>query len=438
MIRHILLTIAAVALTTGCATTHHQGANNGDYNDETPVVENLDRELPRVSETKTTEQDRGVAQVGVPRWIADSKSATINPQGGTVNVVLSPRQVMTEEVKYRYTCEIPGWGQTTCQDWDCGSGGKSDLWNAYYNGPRESKVAALDAALKGVSGSARRLHESGIFSRSKPRSWPEFRERMNEALRKNVITANEYNEVFGTHGLANRANLGYAGETCVEKTYRCEVWGLFTVVDGCVGTKTKERVLNVFNKPVRATFRNPQLQSFETETVTISAGPDFDSIQVSGGDKTQYRLVSKQPVGDGADMVFEGVSRIQIPLPAQSLKGATFNDTAGGPLKLFVNVDHRAVGTGDDKLILTVNVSHCESAPWYAKFGDCKGSDKNKVALPTISRHLIKGGQSFVDLENIPAGRKVFVGYTIHRQNSRWYTNAPVGVRAQKLKDLKK
>ena len=427
--------ISAVFALQACATVDAPTAQ-AIFGEPTPFVKNIDQSPAFVGEKAGVV--RQPSQVGSTAWIEDSRTFTVQPSGGNTNFVLSPRQTLTTAALERYTCELPGWGETTCEDYVCSGGvGKSDLWNEYYSTPGPKKIAALDAALQGIGPvGASKLQAAGLFQK-KPVSWQEFRQRMNDALRRKVITERMYKDVFNTYGAENRFNLGYTGDRCSSQTYRCEVYGLFPVIDGCTKTVNAEQTINVFNKPITVTVRNPQLQPFETEEVTVVAGPEYESIRVLRSDKTEYR-VSKQPSGNGAAILLEGVGRYQSALPANSIRSLTFADGRGRNMQAIGNVDPRAIGLGDDKLMLTLSVTHCPTAPWYAKFGECKGRDSvAKVALaPSYTR--VTQAQQAIDLPTIPAGHRVWVTATLHRENSRYYTNTPIGGGERKLPEVKK
>lgn len=432
------LSIAMTALVLfGCSSSPMKP---GPMSPEAPFVEVKDQAPPKVGETHGFTSERTPAQASSIRWVEDSRAVTVTPGGGSSNIMLSPRQIETYQEPYRYTCDMYTWGTTTCEDWVCTGGtGKSELWNAYYSAPREQKAAALDRALLGIgSSTARRLHESGIFN-TKARSWQEFRDRMNQALRRGVITGDQYREVFGTYGQQNRINLGYAGDTCRSQYYRCETWGIFSVPDGCSGMRQMERTINVVNRQVQLNVSNPQLQSFESESVTISSGPDFDSVRVSGSDKTQYRLVSRNAMGnDGVSLSIEGVGRNQVALPGSVLQKFELNDSRGNNMNAVITVDPTYIGEGEDKLMVKLQVSHCKPGGFWS-LGDCAGNDANsKVTLPAVFQTIKQAKSSFA-LPEIPSGNAVWISYSLHRENSRWYNNSPVAVRDNmKLKEYKK
>ena len=444
MYKQIIFTLTTLTLATAlvsCATPPSTSATNttaANFDDGVTSVQRMDTAAPKVSE-ESGSVVRQPAQESSTHWIEDSKSISIQPSGGTAAVMLSPRQVLTETESYRYTCEQYGWGVTTCEDYTCSGGvGQSQLWNDYYAANGAGKANALDKALAGVSGSARRLDQAGVF-RTKARSWREFRERMNDALKRGLVTDEEYKKVFGEFGQRNRDNLGYSGSNCQAVQYSCTVYGLFSVQDGCEGTRTHERVINVFNKPVTVTILNPVLQSFENESITVSAGPNYDSIRVGRADKTDYRLVSqnRHANDEGADFVIEGVGRQQIGLPAGALQGVSFNDARGVNLSATVSVDPRTIGQGDDKLIFMIQATHCTPGGFWTSLGDCKGNDdRAKVKMAPIYTRITQA-QQVIQLPGIASGEKVWITYQIQRENSKFYNNVPVAQNSTKIKDLK-
>jgi hypothetical protein len=435
-VNKLLLSLAAI-FAAGCASGPMNPAKvshpvESIYTNNTPHA-------PKVGDTYGAfPTDRGPAQSYRTYWVEDSKAITVTPGGGSVNVVLNPSQIEAYPESYRYTCNQYTWGTGTCEDYVCeGGSGKSELWNAYYSAPGNQKAAALDRALMGIGeSSARKLHASGIFN-SKARSWQEFRERMNTALKRGVITDQQYSEVFGTYREQNRRNLGYAGENCRTQYYTCTVYGVFPVVNGCEGIREATRTISVLNKPIQVNISNPQLQSFETETVTVKSGPDFDSVEVLRGDKTDYQM-SKSPTGNGAIVNLNGVGRYQVALPDSALVGVRFNDGRGQAMNAVVSIDPKFLGEGEDKLIVTLQATHCTPGGFWSA-GDCKGSDaKSKIKLPPAYYPMNQATMSFALPSSIPAGDRVWVSYSIHRQGSKWYTSTPVASREERIKELKK
>jgi hypothetical protein len=429
--KRIVLALAVLGTVAGCATTSGQ-------QDGAPVVTNLDSGPMKIGQVMPFPDGRMPAQAATRTyWAEDSKSINITPSGGTANVTLNPRQIEIYQQRYNYDCDKYTWGTVPVTDYVCTGGtGKSDLWNAYYGAPKEQKAKKLDDALKGISKSARNLDETQIF-KTKPKSWQEFRQRMNTALRKGIINEEEYKNVFGTFGEDNRRNLGYAGETCTAQLTSMEVYGLFSVPNGCTGTREAQRQMGTKPVPVQLTVRNPQLQSFETEDITVKAGEDYESIQVLRSDKTEY-VMQKSSIPNGAAIVLEGKGRFQVALPSKAFQEVSFNDGAGKNMNVLVAVDPNFLGHNTDKLIFSVQVNHCVAETgWFG--GECKGKDAQVMVKEPVQYQTITQAKSSFALPTIPAGNRVWVSYSLFREGSKWYNNAPIGiVQEQKLKELKK
>ena len=395
--------------------------------------------VPKAGDVLGAEANRAPAQSnGTTLWHTDSKTISVGPAGGSVNVVLNPRQSMFFERSYQYTCDMLAWASTDCTDYVCtGGAGKSDLWNDYYAARKEGKAAALDAALKGIGQqTAIKLNASGVFEK-KPRSWQDFRERMNLALKGNFITADQYREVFATYGQENRSNLGYAGESCRPQVYRCDAYGLVSVVNGCTGKKIEEKVINTLTKNIQVNIRNPQLQRFETESINVTAGQDYNSVMVQRSDKTAYK-VEKRAEGDNIVITMDGQDRLQIPLPASVLQKISFSDTTGRPLTAVIEVDPNYIGQqGSDRMVVMLQVTHCTPGGFFTA-GDCKGTDKVAKKILAAGYFAISQASTALALPVVPSGDRVWVTYAISRENSKWYTNTPTAVNTQRLSDLKK
>lgn len=390
--------------------------------------------------TKGFPVNRTPSQVIRQYWQPDSSVVQVGTGGGSTLVALTPRlsEVYIHDVPY--TCDLPGWGTTSCLDYKCGSSGKgkSELWNAFYSAKGEDKPAALAKAIDGIGkSSAKGLIESKVFQ-SKPKSWTEFRTAMNKALKGDYITQQQYNEVFGTYGEVNRANLGYAEADCQAFTTTCEVYGMFPVVNGCSQKQQDERVVSHRNVPVQVVVSNPFLQSFETDNLTVSAGGDFDSIQVTGGQYTNYQA-SKTPTGDGAIITVNGMSRRMVDVPRGAFKKISFADQRGQNLQYTVEVDPRYLGQGEDKLMMKIEVRHCASGGLFSfQAGDCKGKDKEAMVYEPMQTIQLTQASTNMPITAIPVGHRVWVKYTLSRENSPWYNNTPFYSNEEKMWDLKK
>lgn len=388
----------------------------------------------------TTDGDREPA--GTLKWEGDSTAVRIQPGGGSYDVTVSPRQVESYQEAYNYTCDMYTWGNTTCYDYECKSGaGSSDLWNAFYKAKKNDKAKALANAITGVGVStAQKIVDAGTFG-SKPRSWKEFQDSIGDVYKAGVITADQYREILGTYADQNRANLGYASEGCVPVSYSCVKYGLFSVTNGCTGYQTKERTVSVNTLNIQVNVQDPKIQSFETDSLTVSATQDYSTVQISQGDKSQYMMLDKNVGNNGMAMSLKGVSRNMIDLPSSALQGVAFNDATGQSLSAIVTVDPKYIGQGEDKLMIELQLTYCQPPSNWGFFrGDCQGKDATaKTTLEKIYRTISQAQSTIAIPQNIPKGTRIWVSYAIHRENSPWYNNKAVAqVSNVKLSSYKK
>ena len=149
-----------------------------------------------------------------------------------------------------------------CEDDQPGEG-KGD-WKGFFEAKKDDKPHRLAEAIRGVGvETARRLIADGYFS-NKPRSWKEFKQRMNDADAEYQTGFSK--EVIVTYGKENAINLGYIVEgQCEFKTVMVEH---IVPVRTFVRNETRSYQIRIQNAP---------LLTGESEKITVT----FDGVEDS-------------------------------------------------------------------------------------------------------------------------------------------------------------
>jgi hypothetical protein len=159
--------------------------------------------------------------------------------------------------------------------------------------------------------------------------------------------------------------------------------------------------------------RNPMLQSFETDTASISVGRDPSDINVQIGPHNRYNVAIDNR-NDGAHIHATGVQRILVDLPREAVRAGSFQ-RRGGQAVFGLQVNSQYLGSGADQLVLKYNVYTCK----MNFFSICLGSYKpgQDTVVPVTQT------ETFIGV-NIPHKMKAKVVYTLARKGSRWYNDS--------------
>ncbi len=324
----------------------------------------------------------------------------------------------TETIPYQDTCYRDGFTEEngTCEGYRCSSSGsgKSEAWDAFYSAPKSRKANALADAIKGVGEStAEKLIAADYFHR-KPRSWEDFSNEINSAANRGVIGKDISYQVLVKYKAENAANLGYEGSSCSTYQYSCTVYTPGLIPYAC--TKYKDqiytRVIDSMRRTVSIDVSNPSLQSFETDTATVSVGRDLNDVSAEIGPYNRYN-VDVDNRNDTAHIQATGIQRVLVDLPRATVRSGTLQKQGGqGVFSLTVNSQY--LGEGRDQLVLKYNVHTCRMKLFSACLSAFKpGTD---VVVPIT--------QSETSI-NIPLEfrTKSKVVYTLARKGSRWYND---------------
>lgn len=360
---------------------------------------------------------------GEPRlyWAEESRDINIGPQGGAADFAMTINRIQqwTEQeafIDYRFVTRLV-WEAGTCQDWDCsqaGGGGSSPLWDAFYSAPRERKPKALADAIKGVGEpTALKLIAAGTFQR-KPRSWEAFKEAIRSAERAGHISRDITYQVTVKYADDNLVNLGYTQASCRRHTYACDVLVERFVQEQFTNYRpvTRTRIVESFPRRFQVVVRDPKLQSFEQDTIRITAGREPNNVTITADRHMRYsQQMSIQ--GDLARIELVGTDRIRRAVPNSSVVRNSYQLRGNVPT-FTVAVDPRFIPAagGNDQLVVKYRVGSCKTI-----LSICgKKTESAEMVQP------ITGSETNIVINNVK-GLKSWVKFSVARKNSPWYSD---------------
>lgn len=353
-------------------------------------------------------------------WTKAEKQFIVGQGGirGNFNAEVQQIKEWTESVPYQDTCYRDGYTEENgvCEGYHCSQSGSghSEAWDAFYNAPRSGKVDALADAIKGVGpSSAEKLVAADYFHR-KPRSWEAFSNEINSAVSNGVIGKDIAYQVLVKYKAENAANLGYDAGACTPYQYSCTVYTPSLVPYSCTKYRdqTYTRVIDSMIRNVAIDVINPDLQSFETDTATVSVGRDANDVSADVGPHNRYNITVDNSSGR-AYIHATAAQRVLVDLPREVVRSGTFKK-ADNQGVLSLNVNSQYLGEGRDQLVLKYNVYSCKMNFFSLCFGSYKpGTD---VVVPVTQAETAI---------NIPlqSRTKSKVVYTLARKGSHWYND---------------
>jgi hypothetical protein len=160
--------------------------------------------------------------------------------------------------------------------------GSSGNWYGYFNVRASEKAAALAKAIKGIGPAISDKIVDNNLLMNKPNSWREFSltirkiERQLEARGYNVKFAGQVLEVYGYD---NMINLGYgSAQICRYVESMCNQYSV----------QEFRTLSHHLSRRIVVDVKNQSLQSFETDTVTISVGTEPNDVRVSSTGSNEY------------------------------------------------------------------------------------------------------------------------------------------------------
>jgi hypothetical protein len=353
-------------------------------------------------------------------WERTSRTFSVNQGGGDFQVPMQIDKVMTwedpVEVPAPSTWE-PRPAAGYCQEYECeGDGGQSEYWNNYFSAKKDKKVKALADAIQGVGEKSAEALIAANFFQKKPRTWSAFAGEMRRAERENVISGNITYQVLEKFRADNLSRLGYEPNRCRLKDYSCTVWVDTEVLHTRIEMQTRKKVVESVQREVEVKVTNPQLQSFETESIGVEIGRSPADFSYRVGGTTRYN-VTNVATEERLSLQFQGVERIPQDLPNDAMLRSSFVEITGGG-RFTVNVEPKYVPTqAPDTLIFSYYVQTCKKNWTGICFGDWQNGPRQEVAF--------KGSSITTDIK-VEKKQKARIMYTILRKNSRWYNDKPL------------
>ncbi len=362
----------------------------------------------------------------VPRvfWVPQTKTISVDSQGGSFPFEVTVSRVQEwEETEYfqdrRYVSR-PVMERGTCEGWDCSSTagtGKSALWDSFYGARKEQKTQRLADAIKGVGeATAEKLIAANVFS-SKPRSWDAFASAIRQAERSGVIGSDITYQVLVKYRAENLVNLGYSAGSCKVVTYSCDVWVDRYVWEEFTNSRqvTRRNIIDTVRRSVEVVVRDPVLQNFERDVVTVAVGNELNDVSATVEGHTIYQQ-SLSHMPDRTQLQMLGIDRIKGDLPEAALGNARYQMSGSSPLFTF-QVDAKYIPqlqNADDQLVLRYVIRTCK--PNFLGFCVGRWTDSEPQFFPIAS------SESSLRIP-VEKGLKTALLYSVSRKNSKWYND---------------
>lgn len=300
----------------------------------------------------------------------------------------------------RVTCRLPSCS-TEIGD---GSDGK---WHNFFSVKESEKPAALAAAVKGIGPSiAAKIVEFDLFNH-KPDSWSQFKALITKIERQ--LTARGLNYKFATqvieqYGYDNMISLGYGNEqSCRYVESVCDQ----------VTLKEFKTLSHYIDRHLSVVVKNQSLQSFEADSVEITAGTEKNDVAVSVNGHNSYvpTLLSR-----GTILELDG-TRVLRPFPINEVV-TTFAKNGQNNFEVSLTVPEKFLAEDKDSEI-HATIELCR-ADW---FGGCFSVVGNAAGK------LVKGkyATAFVTT-NLRKGSLYFVKFRLNKTNSEFYSSAKSGM----------
>ncbi len=357
-------------------------------------------------------------------WVPQTKTITVDMQGGVFPFeVTVPRVQEWEETEYfqdrRYVSR-PTMERGVCDGWDCSTTagtGKSALWDSFYGARREQKAQRLAEAIKGVGeATAEKLIAAGSFN-SKPRSWDAFSSTLRQAERSGIVGGDITYQVLVKYRTENLVNLGYSAGSCKVVTYPCDVWVDRFVWEEFTNSRqvTRRNTIETIRRNVEVVVRDPILQNFERDTVTVMIGNEINDVRATVDGHTVYQQSLAQ-LSDRTQLQLLGIDRLKTGLPETVLGNARYQMSGASPM-FTVQVDAKYIPrqeNADDQLILRYVIRTCK--PNFLGFCVGAWTDSEPKFFPITS------SESSLTIP-VAKGLKTALLYSVSRKNSKWYND---------------
>lgn len=310
--------------------------------------------------------------------------------------------------------EVPG----TCSRPVCsGASGKSELWNAYFNAPKEKRADALAKAIEGIGEvSSKALVEKGYF-RSKPRNWDEFESEIKRAASNGVIRKNVATMVTENHQAENMNKLGYGASSCSVQQFSCNKTIVERVLVKTPHVTEEETRAIVYTRALDIQVRvtEAKLLSFEKDQLYIQIDEN-GRVELDSNGQNRYTVVNQQTSGNTVYIDVKASGRVLRDLPGNVVyrdsydlmgRGAVFAMEIDSKYLVDRQIDPNA------QFVIEYDVYTCP----YGWSGTCGFTPWKKISSQTV---VLDNPRMSVQVE-IPAKHKSYVAYRVSRQNSEFF-----------------
>ncbi len=330
----------------------------------------------------------------------DTRSIKIKASTTNVDVNFSIPVYRIEErlVIERVACRVP-----SCTT---GSGnGRDGQWYNFFNTPKPQKAAALASAIKGVGkATAEKIVEFDLFN-YKPDSWSAFKgliRSIDKQLAARGFNYQVYNNVIEVHGYDNMISLGYGtAQSCTYTDTYC---------DQAVVREFRS-LARMIGRSLEVDVKNQLLQSFETDTVEITAGNENYDVAISSSGYNKY----VGTLSNRGSVLELDATRIRRAMPTEGVVATLVKDAATKNFIFNLNVPTKFTAEDRDALVeATYEVCRQD---W---FGGCFQVAGGPFKSTVENNKMVK---SFTT-QGLKAGSKYFVRVRLNKVDSQYYSNA--------------
>jgi hypothetical protein len=328
-----------------------------------------------------------------------SKTLRIKPTSSSfeVNLNIPLYKIEDKLVLETVTCRIP-----ECST-ELGDGSEGH-WHGYFSVRASEKAKALAAAIKGIGKvTAERIVDFNLFTH-KPNNWREFSVLIKKIERQ--LEARGYSYKFSTqvlevHGYDNLISLGYGTEkSCRYVETFCDQ----------LSVKEVKTFSHYIERNLSVSVKNQTLQSFETDTLEITAGsaPSDVSFSATGFNRYTATLYNR-----GRELDLDAV-RIKRAFPVTEVSATLTKDVA----KNFIwnlNVPQKFFAE-DKEASMEVIYELCRSDWFGGCFAVVGGPFQSTLSGNKIVKTFTTSG--------LKKGSKYFVRARLNKVDSKYYSNA--------------
>ena len=313
-----------------------------------------------------------------------------------VNLNIPLYKIEDKLVLETVTCRIP-----ECST-EVGDGSEGN-WHGYFSVRASEKANALAAAIKGIGKvTAERIVDFNLFTH-KPNNWREFSVLIKKIERQ--LEARGYSYKFSTqvlevHGYDNLISLGYGSEkSCRYVETLCDQLSL----------KEVKTFSHYVERNLSVSVKNQTLQSFESDTVEITAGTAPSDVSFSA---TGFNSYTATLYNRGTELELDA-NRIKRAFPVSEVVVSLTKDAAKN-LVWNLNVPQKYFAE-DKEAAMEVTYEVCR-ADW---FGGCFAVVGGPFKTTLVGNKMVK---SFTT-SGLKKGSSYFVRARLNKVDSKFYSS---------------